>query len=200
MRGAGIGVFALVSLILLIAPSVFASVDVDISDFRISGSKTPEIYPTQKAELTFTIKNNDARDLNNVNVLATLENGVGKILTDKDGNEIRYEKTFVNINGNDRETASWQFIFPEDYDENYDYEIIISIDGQAKRQSSEFDSEDFELEKEYSIDVSRRKYEMSWVEFQVSKTEANCGDRVSLNYKIKNIGKDDEPGLYVEVI
>ena len=56
------------------------------------------------------------------------------------------------------------------------------------------------MEKEYSIDVSRRKYEMSWVEFQVSKTEANCGDRVSLNYKIKNIGKDDEPGLYVEVI
>lgn len=89
----------------------------------------------------------------------------------------------IDIDESDSEKIEFEFEVPEDIDEKNDYAIFVKVMDEDEEYCNE----------EYvSVDIEREKHDVIIEDILITTGDVICGDKISLETKIRNRGSRDE--------
>jgi len=162
------------------------------------GDDDEEWMPLNNIVIEVDVENAGDDDINDIIVVLGFYDSKGKNQADElefsnDGDE---EIDLGDLNDDDSDTVTFEFKVPADLTED-DYTLVIKAfsddDGESK-VCADVTSEDSD-EAEQSIKVNGESDEGKYIAFdnvQFTPTEATCGEAVTLDFDVYNIGNDDD--------
>ncbi|MBI2667764.1 putative S-layer protein [Candidatus Woesearchaeota archaeon] len=138
-------------------------------------------------DIDVTVNNEDDKDMDVV---------VEAFLYDLDDNDeiTTVESDSININDDDEEDFTLELKIPQDpdLDEDHDYTIFIKAyeDGDEDQNCNEESIE---------IDIEKNDHDVVIDEILVNPSTVSCGESVSVDISVVNIGNRDEDGVYIDL-
>src|SRR3989344_4824994 len=185
--------------------SVGGNLEITNIDFSSDGDAEDEWKTFNTVTVEVDVKNTGSNNIADVYVTLGLfdssgKNRVGDLTFDNsDEEEVKVGK----LNDGDKETVTFKFKVSPDLDKG-DYKLAIKVYSDDEGESKECSdiSSDFKDEDFYRlIDVSEEEDEGKFIAFDNIEikptTEATCGDSVTINAEMFNVGTDDQDQIKV---
>ncbi|MEK6984584.1 MAG: PKD domain-containing protein [Nanoarchaeota archaeon] len=180
----------------IISPNRLAISDVDA---KISGKKSVSVEldkkirkdsePGSSIEFKIRVKNNFSRgeniEIQNVQVKATLE-GIAS------GEDLEQDSSSFDIMPQSEKTVTLKLKTPLQVNSGT-YDILIEADGEDENGNTH--SADFHTK----LEIKKDKHNLKFLNFALSPRTITCGRNLNLDYKIINLGEEDEKNAVLEV-
>ncbi len=183
--------------------AVGGNLSVSNIDVNNDGDKDEEWKPLDQITVEVDVENeNNDVDIDDVVVELALFDSSGKDVSgDLDFlNSDEEQIELGDINEDDKETVTFEFIVPADFDEG-SYKLSIKAYSDKTGESKECtDSSDSDSSADIDIDVNAEDDEGKFIAFDdvtINPTEAVCGESVTLEADAFNVGEDDEDRVNV---
>ncbi len=188
--------------------SITTNLTIEGIDFSNTGEgEDTEWELLDEIEVEIDIQNNNQDD--EVDVVAVLG------LFDSSGNDVSDELTFlgdsredeeqieISIDEDNEETVSWEFKVPADLDSG-DYKLAVKVYDEDAGQSRDCVDTSNNLNNDFyqTISVEQTNDEGRFVivdEIELD-TQLTCGQTVSGQFKVFNVGEDDEERVRITVL
>lgn len=169
-------------------------VDVKIDSKRSSNignneKISKEAKPESNLEFKITIKNDFLKseniDIEDIKVKVTIEDI-------DNGDDLEEESNEFDLNAQDDKTVTLKFKVPLNVDEDT-FNVLIEADGEDENGTS------YEQTFEVELEVEKEKHDLRFLNLELSPIVISCNRVVSINYKIINVGQEDEENAALEV-
>lgn len=168
-------------------------------DVKIDGKKrsninnntkiSKEAEPASSVEFKITVKNDFTKSedvkIENIEVKTTIED------IDND-DDLEEESKEFDLNAQDDRTVTLKFTLPLNVDEGT-FDVLIEAGGEDEKGTGQ--KQHFEIE----LEVAREKHDLRFLNFDLSPKLVNCNRIVDVDYKIMNIGLEDEEDAVLEI-
>lgn len=168
-------------------------------DAKVDGKKSSNIgngekigkeaKPGSVLEFKITVKNDflesENIDIEGIKVKAAIED-IGE------GDDLEEESSEFDLNAQNDRTVTLKFELPLDVDEGI-FDVAIDAEGEAENGS--FYEQHFQVE----LEVEKEKHDLRLLKAELAPTLINCNRILELNYKIINIGQEDEENAALQV-
>jgi len=140
-------------------------------------------------EFKVTVKNLYSRaedlDIEDITVKITIE-GID------DDDDLQEESREFDLRPDHDKKVTLNFKLPLNVDEGT-FDVIIEAEGEDENGTEHRDEVNLELE------VEKEKHDLRFLSFGISPAKANCSQVVAVNYRIINLGQEDEEDSVVEI-
>ncbi len=148
-----------------------------------------EAKPESSLEFKITLKNDFLKseniDIENIQVKVTIENI-------DDGDDLEEESNEFDLNAQNDKTVTLKFEIPLNVDEDT-FDVLIEAKGESENGS--FYEQNFQVE----LEVEKEKHDLRLLNAELTPTLINCNRVITLNYKIINVGQEDEENAALQV-
>ena len=170
-------------------------IDVDV---KINGKKSStlvnntkiskEAEPESNIEFKVTVKNDFSKgdlEIKDTEVKVTIEEI-------DNGDDLEEESSEFDLDAQDDKTVTLKFELPLNADEGT-FDVIIEAEGEDENGTAH--KQHFQIE----LEVEKEKHDLRFLSFDLSPTKVNCNRIINVDYKIINIGNEDEDNAILEV-
>lgn len=169
-------------------------------DVKVDGRKSSNIgdnerigreaKPESSLEFKITVKNNflesENIDIEDIKVKAAIEDIDG-------GGDLEEESNEFDLNAQDDKTVTLKFELPLNVDEGI-FDVAIDAEGEAENGSL------YEQHFQAELEVEKEKNDLRLLKAELAPTLMSCSRVLALNYKIINVGQEDEENAALHAI
>lgn len=184
---------------------VGSALEITNIDLSTDGDDDETWKPLDEVQLEIDVENNDDDDIDDVFVEiglfdSTGSNKIGDMKFDTSDEE---EFDIGTIKDGDEETVTFTFIVPADFDDG-NYKLAVKAYSDDTGESADCTDTASDLSQNFfqEIDVEKEDDEGKFMAFdniEVSPSEVTCGDTVTVNLDVFNVGEDDEDQVRVNL-
>ena len=177
--------------------------NVDISS---TGDEDEEWKPMDEITIDIDVENVGDEDLSDILVeMAVYDSSGDNVAGDLDFISADEDQVDLGrLNNDDEDTVTFQFVVPADFDEG-SYKLAFKVYSDDEGEDVVCADTSGDLNKDYyqDIDVIKEDDEGKFIAFtdtEIKPTKATCGDSVTLDTDVFNIGEEDQDQVKVNLV
>ncbi len=159
------------------------------SNVRENSKISKEAKPSSDVEFKVTVKNDFSKSENvkieNIEVKVTIEDI-------DNGEDLEEESKEFDLRVENDKPVTLKFKLPLNVDED---EFNVLIEAEGEDENGNVYEQDFEVE----IEVEKDKHDIRFLSFDLSPLIVSCNRIININYKIINVGQEDEENAIFEL-
>ncbi|MBS3098407.1 tandem-95 repeat protein [Candidatus Woesearchaeota archaeon] len=168
---------------------VDGSVDKNIEGKAEGYKISEEAKPGSDIELNIQIENlfdeDTDMEIKDIEVIVTIEEI-------DDGDDLEEDADEFDLDAGDKEKITLNFNIPDDAEEDV-YDVVIEADGDDDNGNTH------SITKTLKLEVKRKKHEIKVTNIDLAPSVVDCSKTARLDVEIKNIGKEDEEDVTLEI-